>query len=156
MRLRSSLNDVFRREHGVRLAHLAERGKREARAYLDAIDGLPAFVASRLVVVRLGGHAMPADERLRDLLVDREILPEGTSVHDAAGWLEHRVKAGEALGAHLLLQEWSDDEGRPPKRDMSVFEPPPVLETAPATAPAAPVKSTAKARRSTGGARARS
>jgi hypothetical protein len=156
VRLRSSLNDIFRREHGVRLAHLAEHGKREARAYLEGIDGLPPFVAARLIVVRLGGHAMPTDERLRDLLADKGILPPQTAVHDAAGWLEHRVKAGDAREAHLLLQAWSDECGRPPRRDMSVFEPPPILEASPSAPPPAPIKSAAKSPRSKGGARARS
>lgn len=116
-RLKAVLMDVFRRQHGVTLSHLEPAGKREAKAYLEALDGMPPFAASRMVLVCLDGHALPVDERLRDLLADEGVLEEGTSPAAASSWLERHIEHGEVLRAYSLFQAWSDEAGHPPKRD---------------------------------------
>jgi hypothetical protein len=117
MRLRSMLNDIYQRQHAISLAHLPEMGKREARHYLESLDGCPSFVASRLCLLGSIGHAVPVDERLCDLLVQEQVLEPGTSLEAAAGWLDRHVRSEEALETYLLLQAWSDEHGHPPKRD---------------------------------------
>ncbi len=117
MRLRTILNDVYQRQHNISLKHLADLSKREARHHLEALAGCPCFVAARVCLLQGLGHAIPVDERLRDLLVQEQVLEEGTTAEAAASWLEHHIKAEEALSAALLLQAWSDEHGHPPRRD---------------------------------------
>jgi hypothetical protein len=157
LRMRSVLNDIFQRQHAVTLKHLAEAPKREARTFLDSLEGMPAFVAARVLLVSGLGHGVPVDERLRDLLagasvVDAEQTPEATG-----SWLDRNTKSEEALATHLLLQAWSDDEGHPPKREKkpAPTTPAPVEEkkkpkaTKPAKAEAP--KKPSKAKQRTGG-----
>lgn len=124
LRLRSSLHDVFKREHALTLGRLAELSKREARGYLESLDGTPAYVASRVFLLGLGGHAIPVDQRIADLLAEEAVLSDDvTDAETAASWLERHVRAGEAAHAQTILQAWSDDEGAMPKRDRRADAP---------------------------------
>jgi hypothetical protein len=123
MRLRSTLNDIFHRQHGICLRHLKEMGKREARQYLESLEGCVPFASSRVCLLGDIGHAVPTDERLVELLVQEQILEPGTTVAAGTGWLERHVHAEEGIESHLLLQAWSDEHGHPPKREKRLVVP---------------------------------
>jgi len=114
-RLHAALTDLYRREHAMTLARLAEAPKRDALAYLASLDGVPPYVPARVLLTSLGGHAIPVDERLLTLLVSEGVFDASASIESAASWLERHVRATEALQTHLLLQGMSD-EG-PAKKD---------------------------------------
>lgn len=120
LRLRSTLQDLYKREHIVTLAPVAVAAKREARQYLESLDGMPPFVAARLTVFGMGGHAIPADYRLVELLRGAKALPADVGAPaDASAWLEKQVRANEAAASVWALQAWSDAEGQSPKHDLS-------------------------------------
>jgi endonuclease-3 len=112
-RLRSTLNDLYKREHAVTLAPVASMGKREARAYLESLEGMTPYVAARLVQLSLGGHAFPLDERLRQALLEAGAVPQDLPLVDAGGWLERQFRAGEATEPYLLLEQWMNDRPLP-------------------------------------------
>jgi hypothetical protein len=149
MRLRSALNDVFRREHTMSLAKLADAGKRESRAYLETLDGLPAYAAARVGLVCLGGGVIPVDERLRVLLVRERALEDETTLEVAAAWLDKQVKeSGDCLAAHVALQAWADAE---PMFETQTVAPKPVPP--PKAAPPAKPSTRPKAGKSQRGGR---
>lgn len=111
-RLRACLADVYRREHAMSLAVLREAPKREARQYLDSLDGVPRAVASRIAHEWLEIHAVPVDDRLRDLLADEGVIEEGTSAEHAAAELERAIPSSEAKDAITLLLAWAEADGR--------------------------------------------
>lgn len=106
-RIRATLNDIFQREHDVSLASLAEAGKREARQYLDSLDGIPPYVAARTALLALDCHAFPADTRLTKLLHAEGCLPDAEQPEAAAGWIERQLRAGEARDMFLALEHWA-------------------------------------------------
>lgn len=106
LRIRAALSDIYRREHRVTLAHLPHLGKREARQYLDSLEGMHPFVAARLSLLSLDAHAFPLDERLRQALVEEQALPADLDLPAATGWLERHFHAGEAAPAYILLEGW--------------------------------------------------
>ncbi|MBX3403359.1 MAG: hypothetical protein KF699_08115 [Phycisphaeraceae bacterium] len=120
-RLRSALHAVYARQHRVGLEHLNEMSKREARDYLESLDGTPRFVAARVALVCLGGHAAPIDGRILRRLADRGATEANATPETASAMLERKVRAGEMLEAYALLQAWSDDpsgdvaDGKPHK-----------------------------------------
>jgi hypothetical protein len=117
-RLRASLNDLYRREHAVTLAKAAELPKRDGRAYMESLEGMPRFVAARMSLLAFGGHAFPLDERLHQALLEEGALPAELSVDDASGWMERHFRAGEAAEPYLLLELWMNDRpaARPARR----------------------------------------
>lgn len=143
MRMRSALNDLFRRKQGLILGTLRDSPKREARAMLESLEGIPHYAAARVFLLDLGGHGIPCDERLRDLLAAEGIVEQSTTPENAASWLEHHVRAEDALETHLLLQAWSDEEGHPPKRERR-----PAVETRDGAAPVKASKAKGKSTKS--------
>jgi hypothetical protein len=132
LRLRATLHDLYRREHRVTLLPLLAAPKREARAYLESLEGMPTFVAARLAVLGLGVHAVPVDWRLSDLLLAHKALPADYADPGAASsWLERHVRAGEAVAMTHALQSWSDDKGDSPKFDRSAAVAPMTLTEIP-------------------------
>lgn len=116
-RLHAMLTEIYKREHGLNIDRLETLSKRDARTYLETLEGMCEYACARVILVGLGGHAMPCDERLRDHLASEGAMPEDLTTVEACGWLERQVRAGEALGAHHVLQAWSDAQGIPTKRE---------------------------------------
>lgn len=116
-RLRAALNDIYRREHGLSLQRLADLPKREARTYMESLEGMPSFVAARVSLVALGGHAIPVDERLLALLVQERALEADMGTEEACSWLERQVRANEVVETYFLLRSWADEEGGSSKRE---------------------------------------
>jgi hypothetical protein len=108
-RLRATLNSLFRREHAVTLDAAAGLSKRDARAYLAGLEGMPAFVADRLTLVLFGGHAFPVDARLVRLLTAEKVFEDGVAPDAASSWIEHHLHAGEAYAAYRLVEQWADE-----------------------------------------------
>jgi len=109
MRLRAALNDIYKREHAVTLEPLKKLNKREARQMVESLDGVPQYVAARVMLIGLGGHAAPIDERLLAALISVGALPEDTTLEKGASILERQIKAADALEAHLVLQSWAEE-----------------------------------------------
>lgn len=108
-RIKMALDDVYNREHDVTLAHLHKAQKREARKYLESIDGLPHFVSARVMAVSLGGHAMPVDEKLRERLIEAGVADDKSDVASLSGSMERAIKAADGLEAIALFEAWTAD-----------------------------------------------
>lgn len=127
-RLKDALHGLYRAEHCLKLFHLLDKPKRDARAYLDSLghqppvngSGQPAeyqvvppFVTARVLLLALGGHAFPLDSRIRARLAQAGVLDEETPLAECAAWLERTLRAGEIADAYRLIQAWSDEGGTP-------------------------------------------
>lgn len=110
-RLRCALNDLFKREHGLSLAHLQSPGRKDARGYLDSLDGTPTYVSARVALLGLGCHTIPVDGRLVGVLAGAGCCAATDSCEAVSSWLERQFKPGEGPEAHGLLQAWSDSQG---------------------------------------------
>lgn len=115
-RLRAALNDVYRREHAVKLSHLTDRPKREARAYLESLTETPLFVAARTLLVGLEGHAVPIDERLLGRLIEADAVgDESATPESTSASLERVITAPKAAEAHALMLAWAEESTTKPK-----------------------------------------
>jgi len=118
-RLRATLRDIYMREHEVSLEPLHEQGKREVKKYLETLDGIPVYVASRTLLLGFDGHAIPVDDQLRDALIDEEAADASADVAELSNWLCRQIKASDALETLLKLQQWIDTGRRPKRRRTS-------------------------------------
>lgn len=123
-RIRAALNDLYRREHKVSLEWLTTAGKREARAYLESLEGVPKAAASRVFLLCCGGHAVPVDDRLCSLLAKHKCLDKETDADGASGSLERQAKAGEPLGWFASLSAWADAQADEPGETETPAEKP--------------------------------
>lgn len=119
-RLRASLHEIFQREFSVSLERCSGMSKREARTYLESLDGMHPFVSARVLLMSLGGHAAPVDQRLLDRLIAVGVVEAGYDCERAGGVLERHIKAEESRQAHMLLLAWCDDPASEPSRARAV------------------------------------
>jgi len=103
-RILAVLGDIYRHQHAMSLAHLQTINKREARVYLDSLDGITPYVANRVALLALGAHAMPVDGRIRGVLIRERVVDESLGVEAVCGWIERQFRAGEILGVYLALE----------------------------------------------------
>jgi hypothetical protein len=114
-RLVCVLNGVYQSAHEVTLAHIEAMPKRDGRKTLESIDGMPPYVAARVTLYVLGGHAIPIDDRMATGLVASGVIEESDAdCARASAVLERMVKAAEGPGVAALLQAWGED-GAPPQ-----------------------------------------
>lgn len=127
LRLRASLQDLYLREYEVSLDAAVAMNKRDAKKYIETLNGLPPFVSSRVMLLVFGAHAFPVDDRTLHKLIAAEVVDHGSDLVKAAGIVERHVKAEEAIEVHGLVQAWSEDSSADPtakdKSDKSAKSP---------------------------------
>jgi hypothetical protein len=108
-RVRAALNEIYLREYEVTLKPAREKSKRDARMYLESLEGMLPFVAARVLLLRFGGHAIPLDEQLLELLIGEGVFDDDADILVAQSFLERSIKAADAADAYLRLQAWSEE-----------------------------------------------
>jgi endonuclease III len=120
-RMRACLRDIYLREHSVDLSRLATCGKRDVRKFIESLEGMPPYVAARVLLLCYDTHAVPVDEQLRGQLLKASAADEELDVPDLAIWLSRQIKANVSLPTHYALQSWVEQQvkssrGRTSKR----------------------------------------
>ncbi len=108
-RIRAALNEIYMREYEVSLEPAKEKSKRDARMYLESLEGMLPFVAARVLLLRFGGHAIPLDDQLLGLLIDEGLFEPDTDLLVAQSFLERNIKAADAVPTYLRLQAWAEE-----------------------------------------------
>jgi len=108
-RLKAALHEIYLREYAVSLDKPIAMNKRDGRKYIESLEGMTPYVAARVTLVCLGGHAVPLDQKLLAQLVEAGVLEPDLDESKAQGILERYIMANESLECHTLLQAWSDE-----------------------------------------------
>jgi len=114
-RLRSVLNAIYKREHGVHVESLEGAGKRDIREYFVTLDGITPFVCNRVISICFEVSAIPVDDRTLAVMIANDLVHETSSVLDVASWLSRQVRADEALEVHVRLHSWVEMQPVPKK-----------------------------------------
>ena len=109
-RLRAALRNIYLREHAVNLNKLMGSGKREARKYIESLEGIVPYVSSRLALLSFDTHIVPVDDQLRTLLIEAEVSDNSVENAELGSWLAAQVKAGDGPTTHAALQAWVDEQ----------------------------------------------
>jgi endonuclease III len=122
-RLRAVLRNVYLREHAVNLDSLSETGKRDAKKYIESLEGIVPYAAARVLLLSFHTHAIPVDDQLRTQLIEAEVSDSSMEIPELSSWLASQIRAEDGAAAHDALQSWIDDiaDGRKvgPKRSSS-------------------------------------
>lgn len=101
--IRRALNDVFRRQHAMTLDVLSALGRREARQYLESLDGVDGYVAASVMLWSLGGHAIPVDSRMFESLRQEDLIDPSATIAEVQAFLERNISASNAKTFCLLM-----------------------------------------------------
>ena len=107
--LKKSLQAIYLKHHSVTLHQLKDLSKKDARAFVDDLDGIHPFVSNRILHMSLGVHAIPCDEQLVHVLVEHDVLEEAVEVEKLGSWLTSSTKAADAEWTVFALQTVSDN-----------------------------------------------
>ncbi len=141
----AALNEIRRREDRLDLGFLAQRGRREARDYLESISGVSRAAAACTLLFALNGHAIPVDELTLHVLRKDELVDPVSDIAEVQGFLERHVAASDAAVFALLLNRYVCARGarldlqevlRAAQPAPATPPSPPPAEPSPATAPA--------------------
>ncbi|HOW71339.1 MAG TPA: hypothetical protein PKY77_12115 [Phycisphaerae bacterium] len=105
-RIVEALNAVRRRQDTLDLSFLKQRGRREAREYLESLDGVPRAAAASVVLFSLGGHAIPVDDLTLYILRKEEMINPAVDGLEAQAFIERHITAAEAAVFALLLSRY--------------------------------------------------
>ncbi len=111
-----ALNNIFEREHTLSLNRLKDISRRDARNFLRELPEIHPFVEAYVMMFAFEGHSFPIDETILDLLVDEEIVEEGTSLVDAQKFVEHHLKDDECYAFYHALRQVAFEERKSTKK----------------------------------------
>lgn len=106
--LRTSLTAIYKKHHEVDLRHLGSSGKREARAYMEALPEVPSFVAHRTLLVGFRHNVMPMDARLLVKLQQAGVVDPEASESAVATWIAKELPNDALVEAHFALHAFAD------------------------------------------------
>lgn len=105
-RLKAALNTIYRREHAVDLEPLAKLPKKDARAYLEGLDGMVPYVAAAVALACYHCPVVGVDDDLLKRLIADAIVPPDATAAMAGTFIEHHIRAEQAMATHLLLRAY--------------------------------------------------
>ena len=108
--LRQVLQEIYLHERAVSLQGLSGKPKKQVRAYLENLPGIPTYVTAQVMLLAFGGHAIPVDESLTQLLRNEGVVESDATVEKTQSFLERQIKADRSVEMHLLLQAWVDSK----------------------------------------------
>ena len=106
--LLAALQEIYVREHAVTLDGLAGKAKKEVRAYLVGLPGTPSYVAAQVTLLCFGGHAVPVDDVLVQLLKREKVVDDEATCQQVESFLERQIRASDAVESHAVLRAWAD------------------------------------------------
>ncbi len=133
------LNDIRRRHDTLDLSFLKQRGRREAREYLESLEGVDRCAAASVTLFSLGGHAIPVDDLTLQVLRKDEVVDPVADLPEVQSFLEHHVSASDAAAWTLLLDRYVASRGlRLPEAAIAGPADLPASELGPGASPPAP------------------
>jgi sulfite reductase alpha subunit-like flavoprotein len=108
-RLKRSLHAIFQARHKLDLEHLKDLDRRKQLAFLEGLDGMVPFVASRTLLVHFGHASVPLDEQAANLLREGKIAArEATTAEISTALAKLAGTADEARRIHGALLAFAD------------------------------------------------
>lgn len=102
-RLRAALQSIYNRENMLSLDRLRSMGRRDARRYLEELDGVDEYTVASIILWSLGGHAIPVDDKVLKALRDNELVNPEADRAEVQAFLERNISAAQAKEFCLVI-----------------------------------------------------
>ncbi len=118
-RLAKVLNAVFDSENAVKLDSLPSMGKRDAKRWLEELQGIEPYHVASVMLWSLGGHAIPVNAKLFAALRKEKLVDPDASVAEVQSFLERHIPPAEAKAFCLTMADFSSRKHTPSSRTVS-------------------------------------
>lgn len=120
------LAGVFNRCHHMDLGFLKQLGKREARKWIETLDGMTPFAAAVTVLRGLGHHAVPIDETVLEWLKAEKLIDPAADMVETGAFLERVISPAKVEPYfHAMRQAATAWAAKRPKPAPAPPPPPP-------------------------------
>ncbi len=102
--INSILNEIFNRQHELDLDFLRDKTRRDAKDYLQKMPGVDACTVARVMLVSVGGHAIPVDEDMLAYLRRQELVDPDADAAEVQAFLERNIAADDAYAFYTLMR----------------------------------------------------
>ncbi len=99
-----ALQSVYDLENAMSLDRLGRIGRREARQYLDSLDGVDEYAAASVVLWSLSGHAVPVNDRLLEWLRAEGLVNPTADRSEVQAFLERHISADRAKETCMVFK----------------------------------------------------
>ena len=121
-RLLRALRAISARENKIGLDRLKTLGRREARQYLETLDGVDEYATASVVLWSLGGHAIPVNDRMLAALRRSDLVHPSADRGEVQAFLERHVGAADAKETCLILQSLGHFDRKPVRSSRTVVK----------------------------------
>ena len=102
------LRSIYDEQDQLDLEHLKSLGKREAKSFLEQLEGMTPYVLARVMLRGLEGHAIPVHGPLLEMLRGEEVVETSADEATVQGFLERQISAKKARKIYDLLRRHAD------------------------------------------------
>jgi endonuclease III len=120
----NALQSVFDRENRMSLDRLRSLGRREARQFLENLDGVDEYVAASVMLWSLGGHAIPVNNKLFDSLRAADLIHPAADRSEVQAFLERNISASQAREFCIVMSGFDGRGPTGPKRTRTTARSP--------------------------------
>ncbi len=102
----NALQAVFDCENRLSLDRLKGMGRREARHYLEQLNGVDEYAVASVILWSLGGHAIPVNDRLLEALREADLINPSASRGEVQAFMERHVSATDAKEFCIIMRSF--------------------------------------------------
>jgi endonuclease III len=99
-----ALQRLYEHEHRLSLERLKNMGRREARQFLESLEGVNDYSAAAVMLWSFGGHAIPVNNALLKALRDAELVHPTATRPEVQAFLERNIPAAQAKEFCLAMR----------------------------------------------------
>ena len=103
-RLIEALQSIYDKENRLSLDGLKSIGRRDARQYLEKLEGVDEYAVASVVLWSLGGHAIPVNDRLLAALREADLVHPQADRAEIQAFIERHVSAADAREFCVVIQ----------------------------------------------------
>ena len=115
-RLVRALQALYDAENQLSLERLKTIPRREARQFLDGLDGMDPHAVAAVVLWGLGGHAIPVNDPLLGALQEADLVHPDATRAEVQAFLERHVSADEARDFSIVMRTFAQKHAAKAKR----------------------------------------
>ncbi|MFQ6048940.1 MAG: hypothetical protein ACE5K7_06215 [Phycisphaerae bacterium] len=101
------LNAIFDRQHCLDLTFLRNKTRREARQYLASLDGVDPHTVASVMLLSIGGHAVPVDDKMLAMMRRDGLVEPSADVQEVQAFLERNIAAADAYAFYTLMRRYA-------------------------------------------------
>lgn len=102
----NALQAVYYYENKLSLDRLRSIGRRDARHYLESLEGVNEYAVASIILWSLTGHAIPVNNRLLQALRDANLIHPTANRAEVQAFLERHIPSAQAREFCIIMRSF--------------------------------------------------